>query len=201
MRLLFVCTGNLCRSPVAERLMFARAARSLAESPELARVEVVSAGVHAEAGTRMDPHSARALQALGGDPADFASQRLTAELARSADLVLTMTREHRQAALGLNPRGLRRTFTLAEAADLVQLADLSGLSLMPIDARTPELGLRLDAARSRRQTGRSDDIADPVGQRAAVHADVAGTIDRALRPLAEVLFSSVRQQLAAPISA
>lgn len=75
-RLLFVCTGNLCRSAVAERLTLARAARSLAGSPELARVEVVSAGVHAEDGARMDPLSARALQALGGDPAGFASRRL-----------------------------------------------------------------------------------------------------------------------------
>ncbi|MGY1740245.1 MULTISPECIES: arsenate reductase/protein-tyrosine-phosphatase family protein [unclassified Blastococcus] len=201
MRLLFVCTGNLCRSPVAERLMLARAARSLAESPELTRVEVLSAGVHADADSRMDPHSARALQALGGDPAGFASRRLSPELARSADLVLTMTREHRSAVLGLDPRGLRKTFTLAEAADLVQLADLSGLGLMPVDARTPELGLRLDAARSRRQSDLSDDIADPVGQRAAAHADVAGRIDRALAPIADVLFTSVRRQLAAPISA
>lgn len=112
-----------------------------------------------------------------------------------------MTRDHRQAVLGLNPRGLRRTFTLAEAADLLRMADVSGLGLMPLDTRATELGLRLDAARSRRQTGSADDIADPIGQRAAVHADVAGRIDRALRPLTEVLFTSVRHQLAAPISA
>ncbi|WP_409331709.1 hypothetical protein [Trujillonella humicola] len=201
MRLLFVCTGNLCRSPVAERLTVARAARSLADSPELGRVEVLSAGVQAEDGARMDPHSARALQALGGDPADFGAQRLGPELVRSADLVLTMTRKHREVVLGLDPRGLRRTFTLAEAADLVQLADLSGLGLMPLDARTRELGLRLDATRARRQAVPADDIADPVGQRASVHADVAGRIDRALRPLADVLFTSVRSQLAAPIPA
>ncbi len=200
-RLLFVCTGNLCRSPVAERLVLARATRSLADSPELSHVEVLSAGVHATDGERMDPHSAQALTTLGGDPGDFASQRLTAELTRAADLVLTMTRGHRQAVLGLNPRGLRRTFTLAEAADLAQLADLSGLNLMPIDARTRELGLRLDAARARRQSSGADDIADPVGQRAAVHAEIAERIDLAIRPLADVLFTSVRGRLAAPIPA
>jgi protein-tyrosine phosphatase len=200
-RLLFVCTGNLCRSPVAERLTLARASNSLTESPALSRVQVLSAGVRADAGLEMDRRSARALQALGGNPAGFRSQRLTAEVARSAALVLTMTREHRQAVLGLNPRGLRRTFTLAEAADLVELADLSGLSLMPVDERARELGRRLDAARARRQAGGADDIADPIGQRSAAHADVAGRIDHAIRPLADVLFTSVRSGLRAPIPA
>lgn len=198
-RLLFVCTGNLCRSPVAERLTLARATRSLADSPERSRVEILSAGERAEAGAPMDPRSATALQALGGDPSGFRSRRLTAELAQSADLVLTMTRKQRATVLGLNPRGLRRTFTLAEAADLAGLADLTGLALTPLDERAPEFGRRLDAARARRQGTGADDIADPIGQRAAVHAEVADRIDRALTPLADVLFTSVRTQLAVPL--
>ncbi len=200
-RLLFVCTGNICRSPVAERLTLARASSALAESPELSNVEVLSAGVQAAPGADMDPRSAKALEALGGDPVGFRAQRLTPDLAASADLVLTMTREHRQAVLGLNPRGLRRTFTLAEAADLLRLTDLAGLGLTPIDGRARELGLRLDAARARRQSGRSDDILDPIGQRTAVHADVAGRIDDAVRPLADVLFASIRSRLATPVPA
>lgn len=200
-RLLFVCTGNICRSPVAERLTLAQASRALGDSPELERIEVRSAGVQATPGSRIEPHSSRALHTLGGDAAEFRARRLTAELAASADLVLTMTRGHREAVLGLNPRGLRRTFTLAEAADLAGLADLSGLGLTPVDERARELGRRLDAARARRQAGPADDIADPMGQRAAVHADVAARIDRALRPLAAVLFTSVRSRLAAPVPA
>ncbi|WP_051683735.1 low molecular weight phosphatase family protein [Blastococcus sp. URHD0036] len=201
MRLLFVCTGNICRSPVAERLTLARASGALAGSPELGSVEVVSAGVQAVAGAPMDRHSARALESLGGDPGGFGSQRLTAELAESADLVLTMTRKHREAVLSLAPRGLRRTFTLAEAADLAALADLSGLNLSPMDGRAREFGLRLDAARARRQTSPADDIADPMGQRSAVHTEVAARIERALRPLADVLFTSVRSRLAVPLLA
>jgi protein-tyrosine phosphatase len=200
-RILFVCTGNLCRSAVAERLTRSLASRVLAHSPELDRVEVVSAGIHAEDGERMHPRSARALEALGGSASGFRSQRLTGELAASADLVLTMTRDQRAAALGVNPRGLHRTFTLAEAADLVRLADLSRLELMPLDARAAEFGRRLNAARSCRLVSPADDISDPMGQRAAVHAEVAACIERTLRPLADVLFPSVRRQLAAPVPA
>lgn len=200
-RLLFVCTGNICRSPVAERLTVARAAEALADSPELARIEVMSAGTRAAAGSPMAPYSARALEPLGGDPAGFRARPLTAELAQSADLVLTMTRAHRSTVLGLAPRGLRRTFTLAEAAALAELADLSGLALMPLEERVRELGLRLDAARARRSAGSADDIADPMGQRAGVHAEVAARIDRAVRPLAEVLLTSVRSRLATPVPA
>lgn len=201
MRLLFVCTGNICRSPVAERVTLSRASQLLADSPELIRVQVLSAGLQASAGAAMAPHSARALERLGGDAAGFRSQHLTAELAESADLILTMTRDHRSAVLRLAPRGLRRTFTLAEAADLLGLADLTGLGLTPMEQRARELGLRLDAARSRRRASLADDIADPMGQRAGVHADVAGQIDRALTGLAEALFTSVRSELAAPVPA
>ncbi|WP_158548579.1 low molecular weight phosphatase family protein [Blastococcus sp. TF02A-26] len=199
MRLLFVCTGNICRSPVAERLTMARASQALADSPELTRIEVVSAGTRAEPGAAMAPHSARALEQLGGTAAGFRARRLTAELAESADLVLTLAREHRTAVLGLAPRGLRRTFTLAEAAEPVAVADLSGLALVPMEQRARELGLRLDAARSRRQSGSADDVADPMGHRAAVHADVASRIHRAIGPLADVLFTSVRDRLSAPL--
>ena len=58
MRILFVCTGNLCRSPVAERLAVAWAGQSLAGSPELARIHVGSAGLAAVTGQPMERHSA-----------------------------------------------------------------------------------------------------------------------------------------------
>jgi hypothetical protein len=53
---------------------------------------------------------------------------------------------------------------------------------------------RLDAVRAYRSPADTDDIADPIGQRPAVHEEVAGTIAASLRPLAEVLFTSVRDQ-------
>jgi protein-tyrosine phosphatase len=198
-RILFVCTGNLCRSPVAERLAAAWARDLLRESPELTTVEIGSAGIEAPSGRAMDARSAAALIALGGDPAGFRTRLFDRSMAEEADLVLTMSRRQRREVLEKNPRGLRQTFTLLEAAELLQLADLDGLQLLPLPERARELGLRLDAARARRATRNSDDVLDPIGRSAAVHADVAATIATALHPLADVLFSSVRPQPAVPV--
>ena len=200
MRILFVCTGNVCRSPLAERLATTWARGKLAHSPEAEMVRIESAGLSAVAGRPMDPDAAAALVELGGDPAGFESREFTRELAEDADLVLTMTRDQRRAVLEATPRGLRRTFTLTEAADLLQRADLTGLPLLPLTARARELGRRLDAARAGRPTADSDDIADPIGQPAAVHQEVAGLVAAAVRPLADVLFTSVRIKLPAPVA-
>ena len=197
---MFVCTGNLCRSPVAERLATSWAQDALAHSPEGADVHVASAGLAAAVGRPMDPGTAAALVELGADPAGFRSRPFTAGLAEAADLVLTMTREQRRAVLEAAPRGLRRTFTLAEAADLLQRADLSGLAFLPLTQRARALGQRLDAARSDRLSGDGDDIADPIGQDAAVHREVADRVATALRPLADVLFTSVRSNLPALVT-
>jgi protein-tyrosine phosphatase len=183
-RLLFVCTGNLCRSPVAERLTAARAHRSgLGDD-----VVVESAGVAAASGQPMHPHSAAALVRLGGDPTGFRSRPFSAELATDAELVLTMTRRQRRAVLEQTPRGLRRTFTLREAADLLPRADLTGVAGLPPAARARELGLRLDAARAGRRSSAADDIDDPIGGKAAAHLAVAEAVAAALAPLADVLF-------------
>jgi protein-tyrosine phosphatase len=198
-RILFVCTGNLCRSPVAERLAVAWARDLLRESPELASVEIGSAGIDAPPGRAMDARSAEALVAMGGVPTGFRSRLFERSMAEEADLVLTMSRRQRREVLEKYPRGLRRTFTLLEAAALLQLADVRGLQLLPVCERARELGLRLDAARHRRATRETDDVIDPIGRSAAVHANAAATIAAALRPLADVLFKSVRPLAALPV--
>ncbi len=187
MRLLFVCTGNLCRSPVAQGLAVAWLSRAYGDAGQ---VEVLSAGTNAPVGERMDERSAAALTRLGGHPDGLRATALSADLAAGADLVLTMTREHRRAVLELSPRGLRRTFTLLEAADLLRQAEVGDLARLPLEERVRELGLRLDARRGTR-TSRDDDIEDPIGQRRSVHDEVAGIIAGALRPVLSVLFPAV----------
>lgn len=198
-RILFVCTRNLCRSPVAERLATSWARQSLADNPELADVEILSARLEAMPGRAMDPDSAGPLVALGGEPVGLRARLFTSSLAERADLVLTMTRDQRRAVLATTPRALRRTFTLIEAADLLGSVDWTGLRLLSLAQRARELGRRLDAARSHRLTSNSDDAPDPIGRRASVHDEVAGTIATALRPLADVVLSSVRVQLPRPV--
>ena len=136
----------------------------------------------------MDEHSAAALIKLGGNPRGLRATALTADLAAGADLVLTMTRLHRREVLEISPRGLRRTFTLLEASELIRRAEVRDLARLPLDARARELGLRLDAGRGYRASTDADDIFDPIGRRRFVHDDVADTIARALRPVLSALF-------------
>ncbi|MGY1594301.1 hypothetical protein ACI79D_20180 [Geodermatophilus sp. SYSU D00708] len=200
MRILFVCTGNVCRSPLAEQLATSWTQEKLAHSPEASDVHIGSAGLAATPNQEMDNQSAAALRGLGFSPVDFRSRVLTSELTAAADLVFTMTREQRRAVLEVTPKGLRKTFTLTEAADLLERSDLCGLALSPLTDRARRLGLRLDAARAGRATSDADDVADPIGQRDSVHIQVAEVIASALRPLADVLFTSVRTRLPAPVA-
>lgn len=158
MHILFVCTGNVCRSPSAERLAAA------------AGVSASSAGTRAVIGHPVHPEAARVLRDLGGDPDGFAARQLTAKIAGAADLVLTMTREHRDAVLELAPRQLRRTFTLTEAAELISrfspesVADLAGLR--------PQL-----------PAGDVRDVEDPIGQSAEVFDRVGAQIAVLVAPI------------------
>ena len=192
MRLMFVCTGNICRSPVAAGLLSAWAARDL--GPDAGRLQISSAGVEAPEGQPMDAASLRAALELGAD-ADVLAGHLAravdpAELAE-ADLVLTMSRWQRKKVLARAPRQLRRTFTLPEAAALLELADVQGVAELPLEQRTGELAVRLSAARAHRRVSDSDDVRDPIGRRADEHRRTAERIATELRPLAAVLLAPV----------
>ncbi len=128
MRVLFVCTGNICRSPTAERLAVAFAEEGGFE------LTSSSAGTQGLSGHAMDPTAALVLTQLGGDPDGFAARRLTPTIAADADLVLTMTAAHRDAVLALAPRQMRRTFTLLEAAGLITASGAQSVTSLA-DAR------------------------------------------------------------------
>ena len=107
--LVFVCTGNTCRSPMAEaiardrlreRLGLADASESELEARNL---RVVSAGVFAGQGSAASPEAVEALAPLGVDLRRHRSQPLTRELIHSADAIFTMTRSHREAVLQMAP--------------------------------------------------------------------------------------------------
>ncbi|MBJ7336732.1 low molecular weight phosphatase family protein, partial [Mycolicibacterium sp.] len=111
MHVLFVCTGNICRSPTAERLATALGA-------QLPEFRASSAGTRAVIGHPIHDQAASVLEQLGGDAANFQARQINSRIASDADLVLTMTRAHRDTVLQLAPRQLHRTFTLSEAAYL-----------------------------------------------------------------------------------
>lgn len=118
----------------------------------------------------MHDQAALVLEGLGGDARGFAARQLTPKIASAADLILTMTRAHRDKVLEMAPRLLRRTFTLMEAAELAAHADARHIK--DLAALRPQLAIQ-DAP----------DIADPIGQDAAVFAAVGFQIAELLPPI------------------
>ena len=113
-RILTVCTGNICRSPMAERLL-----QMGFDSLAPGEFEVASAGTGALVGSAIEPHVAGFINVFGGDSADFTSRQLTPEILQGQDLVLALTRQHRSKIVEMSPALLRRTFTLRELARLL----------------------------------------------------------------------------------
>src|SRR6185436_8046627 len=105
--ILFVCTGNICRSPMAEGL-FRHAVRGRRE------YRVLSAGVGAIDGQPPSPHATRALKELGVDISRQRSRMLTADLVRQADYIFGMTHGHVDAITLLYPQAAEKTFLLRE---------------------------------------------------------------------------------------
>jgi protein-tyrosine phosphatase len=178
---LFVCTGNICRSALAERLGRAYLDQTLGEHVRIVRL--ASAGSRAVVGSAMHPDSALVLGGLGGEPGDFVAQQLTDELAAQADLTLTMTRAHRRDVLALAPRKLASTFTLREAAALVTQLDAVSPTTSNVGERLGGLVRALAEARAYRSATAQDDITDPVDQPVEVQVVVGETIAEALLPV------------------
>ncbi len=160
-RVLHVCTGNICRSPMAEHLMRAGLRDRL--GPEADAFEIGSAGTWGHAGAPMEPFALTTLQGLGHDGSAFRARELTAPLVEGADLVLGATREHRAAAVVLHPRASRWTFTLREFDRLVSAVDLAEI---PAGDRVERARALVTAAAAQRGLVRpdrpeDDDVTDP----------------------------------------
>jgi protein-tyrosine-phosphatase len=182
-RLLFVCTGNLCRSAAADRLMSDWAAASGAP------VVVRSAGTRARAGRPIHPKTARALERHGVSGEGFASGRLAAGDIDWADVVLTMTAEHRDEVVGVAPRGMQKVFTLLEADRLCRTLPPSSLHCGEGEHRGAMLvnGLRESRSKHTQAHGSELDIIDPIDGPQRLHIGVVDQIASALRPLMSLL--------------
>lgn len=110
---LIVCTGNICRSPLAEQLLRAR----LHDLSVPAKIR--SAGSRAVVGDGMTPEAALVAHRHGGGGEKHVACQLVEPLVASADLVLTATREHRSAVVALYPRAARYSFTLKQFARML----------------------------------------------------------------------------------
>lgn len=185
--LLTVCTGNICRSPLLERLL----QRSLDEAWGSDAVQVRSAGTLGLEGAAMEPLAAERLVALGGDDAGFRARRLDATMVADADLIITATRAHRADAARLHPSALRKAFTLRDLAQLARTVTPEELPAANEDAQRWIRAVVVLLA-SRRGTvpplsAAEADLADPYGGPRAGYLLMADAAEKSLEPVTRIL--------------
>jgi RpiB/LacA/LacB family sugar-phosphate isomerase len=106
-RVVFVCTGNVCRSPMAEELC----RRELNGERQ---IEVESAGIGAVTGQTPSPYAVEVMRELGSDISRLRSKPITAEQVRRADQIFVMTYGHLDSLLLLYPSAADKIFLLRE---------------------------------------------------------------------------------------
>ncbi len=153
---------------MAERLALAYGARS-----QIADLKATSAGTRAVVAHPIHRDAARTLETLGGEASNFSARQLTERMVADADLVLTMTRAHRNLVLELAPRRLHRTFTLVEAARLA--ANSGARNVANLAELRPQIASQAGL-----------DISDPIGQDSQVFWSVGSQIFDLLPPILEL---------------
>ena len=199
--MLHVCMGNICRSPMAERLL------TRAISDRIAALSAAGTGaqlagqlVHSHsagtggwhAGEEMNPPAARQVLARGGSVAGFAARKLRAAHIAAADLVLAATADQYDYVLALHPDAADHTFVLGEFGRLLATVDAGTL---PPAAPTPEavaargtaVVKSVHAARAGEPSKPADDLDDPWGRGDQTFGRIGDEIEAALVPFAALL--------------
>ncbi len=192
--ILTVCTGNICRSPLAEVLLRQRL--------EPLGVRVHSAGTHALEGHGMPEEALELVTQGGADSAIALAHRaryLVEPYVADADLVLTMAREHRSAVVKMMPAALRRTFTLREFARLASTLSTEEAR----DAAQTDEGSRRDRfAAVLRAVGdqrgitpappEDDDVVDPYRRSRETYALSGAQLTPALSEVERIVRTAIR---------
>lgn len=113
---LLVCTGNICRSPMAEAFLRSAFERRLGGDAPL----VASAGLIARDGASATPEAVQAAAELGVEVAGHTARRLLADHTKAADVVVGMAAEHRDEIVHAIPGAASKTFTLKELVRLLE---------------------------------------------------------------------------------
>jgi protein-tyrosine phosphatase len=184
--ILVVCSGNICRSPVAEGLLRRGVQRRFgSDAPE-----VSSAGTIGLEGSSATPESVQAAAERGVDISSHVARRLTEPMIERADLLVCMAAEHRAAIATRLPTARDRTFTLKELARLLEddapAAPLSG------DALAARIAIAGAARRGGGPTNPYDeDVVDPLGMPLETYRAITWELDDWIDRLLAGLFGPV----------
>jgi protein-tyrosine phosphatase len=195
---LMVCTGNIGRSPMMERLMRRELVVRQRSDATPVTVTVTSAGTLAQLGRPMEPGAQHALTDLGVDADDFGATPLTSAAVTSSDLILVATRDHRSAVVGLLPAAVRRTFTLLELARIAESAPPRPGAVPDASLTLTSQGLRDAVAWAAQVRGSvprperddADDLADPLGEPDGVYRQRAATVAVSVERIVRYLLGS-----------
>lgn len=194
--LLTICTGNVCRSPLAEVLIQAQMDSTV--------VTVRSAGTHALVGEQMTEQAIALVEGERGLPLSAVQQarrhaavQLREPDVRRADLVLAMTRQHRTQAVELAPSRLRASFTLREFGRLAKGVDTAELSEELAGVTDPQLRLQRTLALVAARRGAAvpvspadgDDVIDPFRRSSQTYASTLAQILPAVSEVVRLLRS------------
>jgi protein-tyrosine phosphatase len=160
--ILVVCTGNVCRSPMAEGFLRAALAERLGEAAPL----VSSAGTAGWDGSGAMEEAIRSAQERGVDIRSHQARKLHGAMLEDADLIVCMAGEHRDAIVLAMPDLETKTFTLKELVRLLERSNARG----PLEARVAA------AAAARNGSSRIEDVRDPLGDPMEGYREVAGEL-------------------------
>ena len=168
-RVLVVCTANVCRSPMGQALLQRHCAQLGTD------VQVTSAGTQRH-DLPVDPAAVAVMAEQGLDISAHQPRQLDRAMleADGDDLVITMTRDHLRIVATSAPGVFRRSFTAKELAR--RLAAVEGLDLGRLNEGRTSRDLMGDDP--------DDDVADPYGQSLQLHREAAAEIDNAMRVVA-----------------
>ncbi|MGV9566664.1 arsenate reductase/protein-tyrosine-phosphatase family protein [Streptomyces sp. NPDC003480] len=197
-RILHVSTGNVCRSPITERLTrhfladrLGCPAPGLAGGTAMGGLIVESAGTWGHEGAPMEANAEAVLADFGADASGFVGRELLDEHVIRADLVLTATRDHRAQVISMGHSAGLRTFTLKEFTRLVRAIDPA--TLPPLEdgvvARARALVRAAAALRGwlLAPTAEADEVFDPYGAPLTFFRSIGDEIHQALDPVVTAL--------------
>ncbi|MEL3950524.1 MULTISPECIES: protein-tyrosine-phosphatase [Streptomyces] len=191
-RILHVSTGNVCRSPITERLTRHALTDRLGD-PLTGGLVVESAGTWGHEGAPMETNAEAVLADFGADASGFVGRELLDDHVIRADLVLTATRDHRAQVISMGHSAGLRTFTLKEFTRLVRAIDPATLPDPDgTDGIVERARALVRAAAALRgwllaPSAEADEVYDPYGAPLPFFRSVGGEIQQALEPVVTAL--------------